>query len=95
VLFRTSDDSYHGLPRPITCPEGTQRNSLAIYYVSRPRQGVAHRPKAMFVGVREEGDPHREKRQRLRQIRAETRITKEDLEQIWPNWEQEHLEHIY
>lgn len=32
VLFQTSNISYHGHPHLLTCPEGTSRNSIALYY---------------------------------------------------------------
>ncbi len=32
VIFNTDDDSYHGLPEPIQCPEGETRKSIALYY---------------------------------------------------------------
>lgn len=39
VVFATNDDSKHGLPRPVTCPEGTTRRSLAFYFYSKERHG--------------------------------------------------------
>jgi len=32
VIFQTSEISYHGHPHPLACPEGTSRNSIALYY---------------------------------------------------------------
>lgn len=32
VVFNTSLDSYHGQPKPLTCPEGRDRRSIATYY---------------------------------------------------------------
>lgn len=37
VIFNTDDYSYHGLPDPVTCPEGMSRKSLALYYYSNGR----------------------------------------------------------
>jgi hypothetical protein len=34
VIFNTDADSYHGHPEPMTCPEGTFRRSIALYYYS-------------------------------------------------------------
>lgn len=34
VIFNTDADSYHGHPLPMTCPEGTFRRSIALYYYS-------------------------------------------------------------
>lgn len=32
VIFYTAGDSWHGHPRPVVCPDGYRRNSLALYY---------------------------------------------------------------
>lgn len=32
VIFRTSDESLHGHPEPMRCPEGVWRQSIALYY---------------------------------------------------------------
>jgi len=32
IIFSTSENSYHGFPEPILCPENKERNSLAWYY---------------------------------------------------------------
>ena len=37
VVFSTTDNSYHGHPNPLTCPEGRTRQSLALYYYSNGR----------------------------------------------------------
>jgi Rps23 Pro-64 3,4-dihydroxylase Tpa1-like proline 4-hydroxylase len=37
VIFNTTDFSYHGHPEPLTCPAGTTRKSLALYYYSNGR----------------------------------------------------------
>jgi 2OG-Fe(II) oxygenase superfamily len=37
VIFNTTATSYHGHPDPLTCPEGTTRKSLALYYYSNGR----------------------------------------------------------
>ena len=44
VIFNTSADSFHGHPRPLTCPEGVTRKSIALYYYSRGRQDAAVEP---------------------------------------------------
>lgn len=49
VIFDTSQDSWHGLPEPITCPEGITRNSLAVYYLCEPRKAAEPRGKALFA----------------------------------------------
>lgn len=46
VVFSTTDDSYHGHPEPLRCPEDRSRKSLALYYytVGRPdsEKSAAH-----------------------------------------------------
>jgi len=32
VIFETGTDTFHGHPRPLTCPPDRRRNSLALYY---------------------------------------------------------------
>ena len=32
VIFNTDEDSFHGLPEPINCPEDMTRKSIALYY---------------------------------------------------------------
>jgi Rps23 Pro-64 3,4-dihydroxylase Tpa1-like proline 4-hydroxylase len=32
VIFNTDHDSFHGHPDPMSCPEGTYRRSIALYY---------------------------------------------------------------
>lgn len=44
VIFNTDEDSYHGLPDPIQCPEGMTRKSIALYYFTE--EGAAPRKKA-------------------------------------------------
>lgn len=51
VIFNTDHDSYHGHPEPMSCPEGTFRRSIALYYYTieeNPFQRSTHyvaRPK--------------------------------------------------
>lgn len=49
VIFDTTQNSWHGLPEPITCPEGQYRKSLAIYYLCEPSVKTSERGKALFV----------------------------------------------
>lgn len=37
VIFSTTSTSLHGHPRPLTCPEGQTRKSLALYYYTNGR----------------------------------------------------------
>jgi Rps23 Pro-64 3,4-dihydroxylase Tpa1-like proline 4-hydroxylase len=49
VLFDTTQNSWHGLPYPLTCPENKVRQSLAAYYLGNPPAGEVDRPKALFA----------------------------------------------
>jgi Rps23 Pro-64 3,4-dihydroxylase Tpa1-like proline 4-hydroxylase len=37
VVFTTTDDSYHGHPEPLACPDNYTRKSIALYYYSNGR----------------------------------------------------------
>jgi Rps23 Pro-64 3,4-dihydroxylase Tpa1-like proline 4-hydroxylase len=94
IIFKTNDVSWHGLPEIITCPEGTYRKSLAYYYVSplvskssTDKVGAnddGYRTKATYVKrPQDEFDPRMEK---LFRIRSQRRITSEDMNEIWSDW---------
>lgn len=40
VIFSTDADSFHGHPEPMTCPEGTYRRSIALYYYTEEKNVV-------------------------------------------------------
>ena len=44
VIFNTDADSFHGHPRPLACPEGMTRKSIALYYYTLGRAGKAVEP---------------------------------------------------
>ncbi len=37
LIFETTDNSYHGHPEPLACPEGRNRKSIAMYYYTKTR----------------------------------------------------------
>lgn len=37
VIFNTTSNSYHGHPKPLTCPDDRTRNSIAMYYYTNGR----------------------------------------------------------
>ncbi|MGB3619594.1 MAG: 2OG-Fe(II) oxygenase, partial [Catalinimonas sp.] len=37
VIFNTDEDSFHGLPEPLACPEGESRKSVALYYFTEEK----------------------------------------------------------
>jgi hypothetical protein len=49
VIFDTSQNSWHGLPAPIQCPDEISRNSIATYYLCEPRKNAPPRGRAKFV----------------------------------------------
>ena len=54
VLFDTTQNSWHGFPDPLTCPEGTYRKSLAVYYLTDPPEGTDPRPRALYAPTKEQ-----------------------------------------
>lgn len=42
VIFTTSENSHHGHPEPLTCPEGITRKSLAWYYYTTESSKTKH-----------------------------------------------------
>lgn len=49
VIFRTDQQSWHGLPTPLDCPEGVFRKTLAVYYITAPEATAASNDRAIFV----------------------------------------------
>lgn len=49
VIFDTTQNSWHGMSRPLTQPEGIYRKSLAIYYLCTPPANVDPRSRALFA----------------------------------------------
>jgi Rps23 Pro-64 3,4-dihydroxylase Tpa1-like proline 4-hydroxylase len=54
VLFDTTQNSWHGMSKPVTCPEGKYRKSLAIYYLTEPVGDVDTRSRALFTPTEEQ-----------------------------------------
>lgn len=48
IIFDTTENSWHGLPKYIDCPEGVIRKSLAAYYVCPASGQTENRMKALF-----------------------------------------------
>lgn len=84
VVFQTSDISYHGMPRPVTCPPEMGRRSLAIYYVSPPREGICHRPKAQYRPL--PGQIVSAGLEKLYELRSSRRLTAEDVKTYVPEF---------
>jgi hypothetical protein len=44
VIFNTTADSFHGHPRPLACPDGMSRKSIALYYYTCGRDDAEVEP---------------------------------------------------
>jgi dTDP-glucose 4,6-dehydratase len=99
IIFRTNETSWHGLPESIKCPEDVFRKSIAYYYVSPivtgstenkfGNDGSGYRTKATYV--KRPQDPYDERIENLYKIRPFRLITQKDLDEFYPNWEEELL----
>jgi Rps23 Pro-64 3,4-dihydroxylase Tpa1-like proline 4-hydroxylase len=54
VLFDTTQNSWHGFPEPLICPENTYRKSLAVYYLTDSSEDVDSRPRALYAPTKEQ-----------------------------------------
>lgn len=97
IMFKTNEISWHGLPEKIKCPKNIYRKSLAFYYITNivtqkndnkyGNDGSGYRTKATFV--KRPHDPECEQMKKLYEIRPLRRIEKKDLQEIWPEWNEE------
>ena len=72
VLFDTTQNSWHGLPTPLTCPKGKYRKSIAMYYLTDSDNSEEVRKRALFAPRKEqENDP-----KVLELIKERTKCTK-------------------
>lgn len=53
VLFDTTQNSWHGLPEPLNCPENVYRKSLATYYMQTPVSST-NRERALFAPYKDQ-----------------------------------------
>lgn len=96
-VFKTNEESWHGVSKKITCPEHEFRKTLAFYYISnicdRPedhregQNGSGYRYKAVFRVL--QNDPNYEKIEPLLKIRPLRRIEQSDIDEHWPEWNPE------
>jgi len=49
VIFDTTQNSWHGLPEPLDCPDDQYRKSMAVYFLCDPPADVDERGKALFA----------------------------------------------
>jgi len=92
IIFRTNNQSWHGVPEQIKCPENIYRKSIAYYYVSPivtesddnviGNDGSGYRKKATYC--KRPCDPYDENMEKLFKIRSQRLITNEDLKESFP-----------
>jgi hypothetical protein len=57
IIFDTSQNSWHGFPDEIKCPEGKLRKSIAVYYLTDIDEETDDRKRALYHPTKEqEGD---------------------------------------
>lgn len=54
VIFDTTQNSWHGMCRPLVQPDGVYRKSLAVYYLTTPPADVDRRERALFAAREEQ-----------------------------------------
>lgn len=93
LLFVTNDNSWHGVPEIILCPENVYRKTIAFYYLSELSASPdyekignknGYREKAVFI--KKPTDTYDERLEKLYKIRPYRSITKKDMEEIYPDW---------
>ena len=56
IFFDTTQDSWHGLSREVSTPEGVCRKSMALYYLTIPPHDVDTRAKALFSPTEDQAE---------------------------------------
>jgi Rps23 Pro-64 3,4-dihydroxylase Tpa1-like proline 4-hydroxylase len=94
IVFVTTEQSWHGVPDIIQCPNDLYRKTLAFYYVSDLKNNknvnkkgsdeLGFRKKAVFV--KRPSDIYDERMEKLYEIRPHRLITSEDMKEIWNDW---------
>jgi len=87
IIFKTNDISWHGLPKPILCPEDQFRKTIAFYYVS-PLQSIKtnYRNKAKYVVDKKDANLNK-----LCEIRENRRLTIDDIDRYCPGWKKNNI----
>ena len=91
IIFRTNDISWHGLSEKITCPENQYRKTLAFYYVSpisSNKNEEEYRKKATYT-ITNENDKKNAGLKMLCEIRANRRLTCQDIQCYYSDWKNE------
>ena len=90
IIFKTTEKSWHGMPKKLTCPENVFRKSLAYYYISP----IVTKKEDITIGNNDEGyrtkaaftkrpeDKYNKVKEELYKIRPYRLITDKDLEDL-------------
>lgn len=54
ILFDTTQNSWHGYEKPLSCPQKVYRKSLAVYYLTDAPQNVETRKRALYSPSKEQ-----------------------------------------
>ncbi|NDG29190.1 2OG-Fe(II) oxygenase [bacterium] len=54
VIFDTTQNSWHGFPDPIKCPDKVYRKSIAMYYLCEPPIDVDQRKRALYAPTKDQ-----------------------------------------
>jgi hypothetical protein len=57
IVFNVADDSHHGQPAPLRCPEGTYRRALNLYFYTT-HQNPAEMAAPHFTAYKTQASPH-------------------------------------
>lgn len=68
ILFDTTQNSWHGMSRPLTQPSDIFRKSLAVYYLCEPEDDASPRGRALFAPRADQKDD--EEVDRIIQLRS-------------------------
>ncbi len=49
LIFNTNQNSWHGMPIPISCPKDQMRTAFNFYYLNADRTGKNNRFRAQFM----------------------------------------------
>jgi hypothetical protein len=75
IIFNVTDNSFHGHPDALNCPEDISRKSIALYFYTngRPESEISEPHSTIFK--KRPSDPINLEAERLRKTRAKKRIT--------------------
>lgn len=54
VIFDTTQNSLHGLPEPLNCPQNEARKNLASYFLCDPPKNIDARGEALFAPTKDQ-----------------------------------------